>query len=951
MKRNYILTLITALALFASSMLQAQPAIGFYGATSKPFNGHEKPAFVYSNGNYGGDIYINDITTNGRYIMPCGCNVNGTYYGLFYTASDGLPSASGESYITPDKIVKVNWSKENTTFEDVVSDASALPTIVDMAYNFNDSKIYVLYVSNEKQYVAELTIDAQNDEASLGESIAMFETPKYRTIEFDYNGNLYALYTVVGKDMNNSDVYKVAVDKFSADFTSVEKTIVPANKYGNGIQQYNREYTHMSAEFDHLTGLLYLVTVTPYNDWDDEVKSQNIYEIDVNAAADGEAKKEQYTILASNWSDKFNASALSLYIPFTAPEAGRNAALAVTDLAVNADETGLNKAVLTWKNPTKNFGGNDLTTLHSVVVYRDDAKIATITENVTVGGDMSYTDDAAGIVTGNHTYRVVPCHAAGSEGISAEVSTWIGLDIPVAVWPSAQKTEDGTGVKITWNAPTSGVNGGIIGTDLKYTLTRVQDNKVIADRISETEIVDTQFPEWSTWSYSIVVNGKGGDSEAKETYGGVFFGPMPLSAPFSTDFDNYEATEMFNSWPKYSDFEYEEQQKLGIKTGEFQTWSGESRYKVDASYYKFEPDNLNPGIIDNWRLNNWVISPKFTLAAGTYAVDFKSFVEKAGDVAEFTVYLGTDQTKETQTTELKKFNITAAANDQIDDNTVMFEIKADGEYTVSFHFTSKVVAKSGDSDYHRQGLESFAIKAVETFAVEGKVLDADNKALVNVNVALVYGSASETATTDAEGMYRFTVKVIEGVTAGTLTFTKEDYVTATKDFTYSGENVAVEDQVLAAVVQTKTFAVNGTVVDADNKPVADAEVALTAGDKNETAKSAADGTFTFSLEVTADTESLAGTVKVKKEGFKELTKEFNYNGKDNVELGNLVLEAEGTGINLIYNASGVAEVKVYTLTGILIRNVKVSENDNFNIESLNLERGIYIINGEKRAIR
>lgn len=953
MKHNYLFTLIVATFIsLLSGMLQAQnpPAGGFYGATSKNFNSHMKPAFVYNSGRDFGKSYINDISATGRFIMPCGVNAGGTYYGLMYNTSDGLPDPTGEKPIYPNNIVKVNWNKSKTTTEEVVSDASELPTIFDMAYNYVEKKIYAIYVEAGNQYLVTMTIDEENDMVEISDPITTFTGTKYRTIEFDYNGNLYALYTTTGTDNYGSTVYKVTVDKFSSDYQSVEKTLTPANNYGFGIQQYNREYTYMSAEFDHLSGLLYLVTVTPYNDYNGS-SSQTVHEIDVNAENDNDAKKEQYTLQSTDYDGEFNISALSLYIPFTAPEAGKEAASAVTGLKAVAEETGMLKATLTWTNPTTNFGGTDLTSLHSVVVYRDNSKIATITENVTVGGEMTYTDESQDITTGNHTYKVVPCHAEGSEGISAETSLWIGLDIPKSTYPSASKTEDGKGVKISWSAPTEGVNGGLIGTDLKYTVTRTQDNKVIADKISETEVTDTEFPEWSTWNYSVVVNGKGGDSESQETYSGIFIGPLPISVPFTTDYDSYDANEMWSYWPTYQDPDWEESQKMGIKVGTFQSYGDESCYKVDASYYKFEPENLNPGVIDDWRLNNYVISPSLSLPAGVYSVNFKSFIQKAGDVAEFTIRLGSDQTKETQTTILKEFNITAAAADQIDNHTVYFEITEAGEYTVSFHFTSPVVAKSGDSDYHNQGLDYFSITVFDGFSVTGKAVDQDGKAIEDVKVDVTYGSTTESTTTDAEGTYKFILTPEKDVNTGSLSFTKAGYRSGSKDFNYTGGNVTVENQVMEEEPKTKTFTVSGTVVDADNKPVADAEVAVTCSVKNESTKTSADGTFSFSFEVGVETDAVTGTVKVTKNGYKELVKEFSYNGTDNVALGNITLETENVDIPLVYDASGIAEVKVYTVSGIMVRNIKVSAYDNFNIEELNLEPGIYVINGAKRAIR
>ena len=87
-------------------------------------------------------------------------------------------------------------------------------------------------------------------------------------------------------------------------------------------------------------------------------------------------------------------------------------------------------------------------------------------------------------------------------------------------------------------------------------------------------------------------------------------------------------------------------------------------------------------------------------------------------------------------------------------------------------------------------------------------------------------------------------------------------------------------------------------------------------------------------------------VTIVKEGYTTSTDTFSYIGED-VDLGDVKLTSCSGIDNVVYDADGNGEIKVYNLSGRLIKDVKISEADELD---LHLERGVYIINGVKKIV-
>lgn len=89
-------------------------------------------------------------------------------------------------------------------------------------------------------------------------------------------------------------------------------------------------------------------------------------------------------------------------------------------------------ATISWKNPTLDNGGVDLTELAKAIIYRDGEEIATLTEGL-IPGEVSSYEDTSVPTLGEHIYKVEIYNANGcSETDAPEISVYVGpgLDLP-----------------------------------------------------------------------------------------------------------------------------------------------------------------------------------------------------------------------------------------------------------------------------------------------------------------------------------------------------------------------------------------------------------------------------------------------------------------------------------------------------------------------------------------
>lgn len=165
---------------------------------------------------------------------------------------------------------------------------------------------------------------------------------------------------------------------------------------------------------------------------------------------------------------------------------------AVTDLTAQADPQGELKATLNFTLPRTTMSGATLSSISRVEVYRNDdnSPTATITTDLTPGANCTWTDTQA--VQGENTYRV-SAFTGNNKGQEASVSVFVGYQTPSPVTNAKAVDVDGDNVRISWTAPTKGVNGADLPTDQITYKVLANTGDVIAEGITDTSCTDSRF--------------------------------------------------------------------------------------------------------------------------------------------------------------------------------------------------------------------------------------------------------------------------------------------------------------------------------------------------------------------------------------------------------------------------------------------------------------------------
>ena len=161
---------------------------------------------------------------------------------------------------------------------------------------------------------------------------------------------------------------------------------------------------------------------------------------------------------------------------------------AITNLTITPDASGALKATIAFNAPTKSIGGDALSAITKIEVFRDNTLVKTF-DNPAVGSSLSFED--TGMTNGYHTYRIVPTNAMG-EGDAVEQQAYVGFDEPGPVtnvrFVYNYDTKKST---ITWDAPTVGKNGGYISTEgITYSIRRFHAADPVATGVTATTFED-----------------------------------------------------------------------------------------------------------------------------------------------------------------------------------------------------------------------------------------------------------------------------------------------------------------------------------------------------------------------------------------------------------------------------------------------------------------------------
>ncbi|MGM9833626.1 MAG: choice-of-anchor J domain-containing protein [Candidatus Limisoma sp.] len=240
-----------------------------------------------------------------------------------------------------------------------------------------------------------------------------------------------------------------------------------------------------------------------------------------------------------------DAQMYKLYLEDIAIEvaASVNAPAAVDDLTLTAGRNGEQSVAVEFTVPTTTIKGDALESVSKVTVRRGNS-IVKAYSNQAAGTHISFVDNAC--ESGMNEYTVFTTNAAGPS-LETTKSVFVGEDLPGIPQNIVLREQDGKAL-LTWDAPTTGQNGGYIDpTQLTYhILNGVDQTTIVAMNVEGTSYsFDSGVTTGQESQKYIVfgVNAKGvGYGEASNIF--VFGTPYPL--PFKESFS--DASIHYDTW-------------------------------------------------------------------------------------------------------------------------------------------------------------------------------------------------------------------------------------------------------------------------------------------------------------------------------------------------------------------------------------------------------------------
>ncbi len=515
--------------------------------------------------------------------------------------------------------------------------------LYDMAYSIYDSEMYGLVQSTtavkSRLAIINLSTGLPYDFTDLDEY--------YFAISFDYEGTLYGVRWKYDKD---GKVSGTLLDTFDKDFNVASSRELRVNNAA-----WPGYYQH-GLDFDYTTGdLIWSATDTEGN--------QKMVRINPDTA--------ETELLGSIG---FNETFLGLHVPYQTADS-RTAPARADNLSFTVDENGENSVTISWTNPSTLWNRSEMTDLQSVKLYRDSQDgnpITTLDATGKEGQPMSYVDTEA--AQGIHTYYIVPVNPQGN-GISNSVEAFVGKDTPGAVSDVTLETlDEGKSVRIKWNVPAIGDSEGWFDTSsLSYKVTRLPDNKVVAENLKLRTVTDRNIEEAMFYSYVITPGNAQGEGTPFTTEG--ILAGASVRIPFASDIDNINEANRFTSFDMYG--------SRGLY--EFSGSNTSARPGGNALRYNTQPTN-----------NTTLATPPLNVTEGkTYRVVWKFAIGRYGaGMREYFHHfrvVGGDQLSPSAMTLIEDFdNFSTSRTDEAFEIESFFQAPVSGDYYVGLTCASTI---------------------------------------------------------------------------------------------------------------------------------------------------------------------------------------------------------------------------------------------------------------------
>ena len=339
-----------------------------------------------------------------------------------------------------------------------------------------------------------------------------------------------------------------------------------------------------------------------------------------------------------------------------------NAAAPAKASNLKADVSGIDLTFpFSFTLPVNNAGGTVLSGEigYSVAVDGIETAVGSGTPGSLV--DLTLTVDKPGY----HLFKVVLSNEAGKSE-AATVRNWIGVDEPKNVNNAkVEKLSENT-IQVSWEAPEGGVNGGYFDAEmLTYMVTRLPDNKVVAEGIKSTsfkDIIEIESGQ-SLIRYIItpVADGLEGQNALTE---GIVIG-KPYEVPVEFTFDSQEDYNIFT------------------------VIDNNETVNLDSGMWEYTPSGEAAGYVGGTKDgDDWLITPSISLKARTkylFSHDVLCYSDYWPE--EYSVYLGTSPDMKGMSKEIVPS--TTIWWDEYRTRTDTITVENDGVYYFGFHATSE----------------------------------------------------------------------------------------------------------------------------------------------------------------------------------------------------------------------------------------------------------------------
>ena len=354
---------------------------------------------------------------------------------------------------------------------------------------------------------------------------------------------------------------------------------------------------------------------------------------------------------------------IGLYIP--APVAEEDAPAACTSLSTSFTGDALTGTV-NFRLPSKTYAGESLgSETLGYCVYIDSELIAEgqgepgtqVKPEVTVGKNAMYR------------FEVSAKNSVG-EGPRIHLDKFIGKDAPVAPTNVKMvKTANENEIRLTWSAPTTGVNKGYVNKDdLNYTIVRYPDQVTVSEHQAERVFVET-ITSTALASYYYVVTAYNGDIEGLSAESNRMQFGEAIEPPY---FDDLEDTAVGAKL-----FTIIDANKDGT-TWQYGYWNGTQNADL---YYTRNEDRKTPA--DDWVITSPIHMKESRFYRLTFDVNNDFFF--GGDEV-ISAWVGNDNTIEAMTTEVVP--VTIVNNGDPMPLTGIIKSDEDSRYYVGFHCES-----------------------------------------------------------------------------------------------------------------------------------------------------------------------------------------------------------------------------------------------------------------------